>query len=267
MDYTQVPRALIYKHRTTLNDFGVRDEGTFNNYIFTQMRKMTLLRCGDAKEIALRCFNNAYYICTLIQLEEFPDLCMDKYEKRLMAVKIPFPEDVYQASMALVCVILAAYDDKYKQKNNPLIDSIHHWTSSNKWTGSLTHKSFKDIIENCSPDRFHFAPNAFAPRDITEAIKNVSVDDLVAGKEYVIERLIFEDNICINDELKNAIRRINKDLNDMYEDWGFNPKTDTFEDFDEQYEPDYHTIMDVRQEIDTKREAIGYFEKFFQIAP
>lgn len=112
MDYTKVPRALIYEDRTNLTDLGVKDEGTFNNYIFTQMRKLTLLRCGDAKEIALRCFNNAYYICTLIQMEEFPDLCMDKYEKNLMAVNISFPDDVYQASMALVCVMLAAYDDK-----------------------------------------------------------------------------------------------------------------------------------------------------------
>lgn len=267
MDYTSVPRSLIYKDRTTLNEFGVQDEGTFNNYIFTQMRKLTLLRCGDAKEIALRCFNNAYYICTLIQLEEFPDLCMDKYEKKLMAVKTPFPEDVYQASMALVCVILAAYDDKYKKKDNILIDSIYDWTRSKKWTGSSSHKSFEDIIEKCKPDRFHFAPNAFAPRYITEAIKNVSVDGLVDGKEYVIERLIFEDNICINDELENAIRRINNDLNEIYEEWDFNPKTNMFENLDELYEPDFNALADARKEIDKKREAIGYFEKFFQIAP
>ena len=104
MDYTQVPRSLIYKDRTSLDDFGVQTPGTINNYLFTQMRRMTLLRCGDAKDIALRCFNNAYYICTLMQLEEFPDLCMDKYESLLFQEKISSPEDVYQASMALVCV-------------------------------------------------------------------------------------------------------------------------------------------------------------------
>lgn len=267
MDYTKVPRALIYEDRTNLTDLGVQDEGTFNNYIFTQMRKLTLLHCGDAKEIALQCFNNAYYICTLIQMEEFPDLCMDKYEKNLMAVKISFPEDVYQASMALVCVMLAAYDDKYKRKNNPLIDSIHHWTSSNKWTGSSSHKSFEDIIEECSPDRFHFAPNAFAPRYITEAIKSVSVNDLVAGKEYVIEKLTNDDNICINDEIGRVTMRIRNDLNDMYEEWDFNPKTNMFEDDQDTYGGDYELYESIRQEIDEKREAIVYFGKFYQIKP
>ena len=86
MDYTQVPRSLIYKDRTNLDDFGVQTPGTINNYLFTQMRRMTLLRCGDAKDIALRCFNNAYYICTLMQLEEFPDLCMGKSRIRLTVI-------------------------------------------------------------------------------------------------------------------------------------------------------------------------------------
>lgn len=146
-----------------------------------------------------------------------------------------------------------------------MIDSIHHWTSSNKWTGSSSHKSFEDIIEECSPDRFHFAPNAFAPRYITEAIKSVSVNDLVAGKEYVIEKLTHDDNICINDEIERVIMRIRNDLNDMYEEWDFNPKTNMFEDDQDTYGGDYELYESIRQEIDEKREAIVYFEKFYQI--
>lgn len=152
MDYTKLPRSLIYNDRESLNEFGVQTAGTLNNYLFTQMRRMTLLRCGDAKEIALKCLNNAYYICTLMQLEEFPDICMDKYEQILLPDMIPFPEDVYQASMALVCVLLGAYDDKYKQEDNILIESIHHWTCSNKWRGHLAHNSFENIIKFCTPD-------------------------------------------------------------------------------------------------------------------
>lgn len=269
MDYTEVPRSLIFKDRTSLNDFGVLDVGTINNYLFTQMRKLTLLRCGDAKEIALQCFNNAYYICTLIQLDEFPDLCMDKYEKKLLEVKIPFSEDVYQASMALVCVLLAAYDDKYKQKDNPVIESIHHWTSSNKWTGSLNHKSFEDIIEKCCTDSFHFAPNAFAPRDITEVINNVSVDNLVKGKEYVSERLVLiGDKSCRNKILDKVMLRINKDLHELYETWGFDPETNRFEDDEgEYYESDYKLLERVLQEIDEKKAAINYYGKSLQLAP
>ena len=81
MDYISMPGKLIYKHRDNLEDFGVHTQGTINNYLFTQMRRLTLLHCGNAKEIALQCFNNAYYICTLIQLDEYPDLSMDNTKR------------------------------------------------------------------------------------------------------------------------------------------------------------------------------------------
>jgi hypothetical protein len=117
---------------------------------------------------------------------------MDKYEKKLLEVKIPFPDDVYQASMALVCVLLAAYDDKYKQTDNPLIDSIHHWTSSNKWVGSNSRKSFDDIIKTCNTDKFILPKGEFAPRDIVEAIETVGKDNpilLELGIEYIIQEI------------------------------------------------------------------------------
>ena len=229
MDYTKIPRALIYKDRTNLNDFGVQTPGTFNNYLFTQMRRMTLLRCGDAKEIALRCFNNAYYICTLMQLEEFPDLCMDKYESLLFQEKISFPEDVYQASMALVCVLLAAYDDKYKHKDNPVIESIYDWTLSNKWVGSLCHKSFEDIIEKCSPDGFSLAPDTFALRDIIEVVENEDISVLALGANYICEKLdLLKDQSIINHEFDLVNFRLSKRLRELYDEYDYDDKTGIF---------------------------------------
>ena len=259
MDYTKVPRALIYKERTKLNDFGVNTPGTINNYLFTQMRRMTLLRCGDAKEIALRCFNNAYYICTLIQLEEFPDLSVDKYEALLLPDTIPFPEDVYQASMALVCVLLAAYDDKYKQKDQLLIESIHHWTSSNKWMGSQYHISFEVIIEKCSPDGFSLAPDTFEPRDIVEAVEDVNTNILALGYKYVYERLKGiqkkEKAILASNTI---IGRINYELCEIYRDSGYNPETKKFE-----YEDDLIHDLDWESRILHKIEFLNEILDFF----
>ena len=263
MDYTKVPRSLIYKDREDLNDFGVQTQGTLNNYLFTQMRRMTLLRCGDAKEIALQCFNNAFYICTLIELEEFPDLCMDKYEAILLPEMIPFPEDVYQASMALVCVFLAAYDDKYKQKDDPLIESIYHWTSSNKWVGSYSRKSFEDIIEKCSPDGFSVSADMFTPRNIIEAIKNADIKSLALGADYVCEKLdLLKDQRSINHEINLAIMRLNKRLYELYDEYGYDDKTDRFtekmpfEEFD-------NLVKDVKH----IKEAINTINKHYQIVP
>lgn len=194
MDYIKLPRSLIYKERKSLKDFGVLTKGTLNHYLFMRMARMTLLRTGDSEQIALQCLNNAYYICTLILLDEFPYLKMDKYEEKLLEEIIPFPNDVYQASMALVCVLLAAYDDKYKQKDDILIENIYHWTSSNKWTGSLSHNSFVNIIKECRPDGFSLSLVDFAPRDIIEVIETFGVRDLQVYAEYICERLALIEN-------------------------------------------------------------------------
>jgi len=266
MDYTKIPRALIYKERTNLNDFGIKTPGTLNNYLFTQMRRMTLLRCGDAKEIALRCFNNAYYICTLTQLDEFPDLSVDKYESLLLPDMIPFPEDVYQASMALVCVLLAAYDDKYKQKDEPLIESIHHWTSHNKWMNSNAHKSFEDIIEKCSPDGFSLAPDTFAPRDIVEVIENANVNNLIFFPEYISERLVQLKKPCQHMYgTDTAIARIKDEQRELCEDSEYNPKKDCFE-YAYDYTPsleDFTVEDNTRERYQQCQNAIEYYTKHY----
>ena len=108
MDYTDIPRSLIYKDRASLNDFGVRALGTLNYLLFSHLKEMSLMCVEGATDIALRCFNNAYYICTLIQLEDFPELRVADYEKKLLKEKMPFLEDICATSMAMVCELLPA---------------------------------------------------------------------------------------------------------------------------------------------------------------
>ena len=221
MDYTTVPMSLIYKKRDNLKDFGVTIPGTINHYLFTQMREMTLLHTDGAKEIALQCFNNAYYICTLIQFEEFPDLCVDKYEKKLLEVKIPFCEDVCAASMGMVCELLPAYDAKWKIKDNVLIRSIYRWFSHNKWMNSYARKSFDNIVSTCNTDGFILPKSEFAPRDIIEAIETLSEEVLVTGVEYVceaLERLVNPQQREYGADM--AIARLRdhlRELNEIYE--------------------------------------------------
>ena len=257
MDYSELSREVIYKDRTDLKEFGVLIPGTLNHYLFNQMRRLTLLHCGNAKEIALKCFNNAYYICTLTQLDEFPDMCVDKYEKKLLSEKIPFVEDVYQASMALVCVLLGAYDVKYKQKDNYLIESIHRATSSNKWVGSYFHKSFEDVINSCNPDGFCIVDGEFEPRDICEAIETVSVGVLESSAEYVCERLAL-----LNDSRRKkygadlALARLKGDLREIYEGYDYDPKKKI-------YKGDPHYKESFWKEVDPLKAAIDYYTKHY----
>ncbi len=84
MDYTKVPRILIYKERSSLDDFGVYESKSFNAILYESLMTLEDLKPwikGSFHEI-LRLFNDAYYFLTLIflekcPLEHYPDYCCD----------------------------------------------------------------------------------------------------------------------------------------------------------------------------------------------
>lgn len=84
MVYTKVPRILIYKERSSLEDFGVYESKSFNAILYESLMTLDDLKPwikGAFHEI-LRLFNDAYYYLTLIfleknPLEHYPDYCYD----------------------------------------------------------------------------------------------------------------------------------------------------------------------------------------------
>lgn len=74
MDYTKVPRILIYKERSSLEDFGVYEPNTLNAALYESLMTTERLKPryeGVFGEI-LRLFNDAYYYLTQIFLEKNP---------------------------------------------------------------------------------------------------------------------------------------------------------------------------------------------------
>ena len=66
MDYTKIRREFIYRERRSLEEFA--DEQEENVLFIDNMLDSYYFSSADGKERALRCFNTAYYICTLILL-------------------------------------------------------------------------------------------------------------------------------------------------------------------------------------------------------
>ena len=86
MDYIKIPRSLIYKERDDLKDFGVQTLDTLNYLLFIKLKQQALMGAPGAREIALKCYNNAYYVCTLILLEanDFPELRISDYVDKIL---------------------------------------------------------------------------------------------------------------------------------------------------------------------------------------
>ena len=116
MDYLKIPRSVIYKERNDLNDFGVRTPETMNYLLFMHMKQLVLMGVPGAREVALRCYNNAYYICTIILLEadDFPELRISDYVDTILETEKEnkYTDEVCLVSMAMACLLLAKYDEK-----------------------------------------------------------------------------------------------------------------------------------------------------------
>ena len=116
MDYIKIPRSLIYKEREDLKDFGVQTPNTINNLLFINLKQQALMGVPGAREIALRCFNNAYYVCTLILLEanDFPELRISDYVDKILEIEKDNKhiDEVCLASMAMATLLLATYDEE-----------------------------------------------------------------------------------------------------------------------------------------------------------
>jgi len=82
MDYTEIPRELIYKEKASLKDFAVSNEMTIEHRFYEGLLKRPSIKgCFKKRETILRIFNNAYYLCTLILMDEDPRLSIDSYRE------------------------------------------------------------------------------------------------------------------------------------------------------------------------------------------
>lgn len=264
MDYIDIPRSLIYKDRTDLKDFGVQVIETVNHNLFFNL-KMLFKATDRAKEIILRCFNNAYYICTLIPFEDFPEMQVAEYEKLLLKGNTYDREEICAVSMAMVSKLLPACDARWRSEDNDLINNIHYRFTHYQWMNSGARKSFEFMEEKHNTIGLYLPPNVFAPRDILEAIENVSEDVLVTGVEYICERLVLLDDT--RDRMRGAdlaIARLKDKLREVYEDYGYDPKTNSFEPavpgtFGA--EPDFEDWF--HKASDPVKEAIEYMENHY----
>jgi hypothetical protein len=90
MDYTKIPRHIIYKDRKDLDDFPVNSkfDHQFMEEAFLKLLESRpfIKESYEAPEMILNIFNNARYITTLICLENHPNHYFRKYLEEAGAV-------------------------------------------------------------------------------------------------------------------------------------------------------------------------------------
>lgn len=202
MDYLNTPYSLIYKCREDLKDFGVQTPRTINYLLFIRLKQQALMGVSGAREVALRCYNNAYYVCTLILLEakDFPELRISDYVDKILEIEKDKEhiDEVCLASMAMACLLLATYDPKRYGKDSDIWKAIDYRCTHYQWYQSAATDIFHNMMSGEYGNPSPIPRTEFAPRDIVEAIreksKTLGVKDVEAhlyvnNKEYICERL------------------------------------------------------------------------------
>lgn len=266
MDYINLPRRLIYKERDDLKDFGVQVIETVNQQLFLNLKD--LFKATDrAKELILRCFNNAYYICTIIPFVDFPELQVDKFENIILKGDPYDRDEICAVSMAMVCKLLPACDARWKSEGNDLIKNIHYRFTHYQWMNCGARKSFEFMMERHNTDNLSLPQNEFAPRDIIELVDTLSERDLQVYAEYICERLTFLENPRQRMHWADmAIARIKGYQLELCKDSEYNPKKDCFEYSDSEGMPiieDFDWEERIRNDYQQSKEALKYYMEHY----
>ena len=233
MDYTKVPRELIYKERNDLKEFGVLLSDTMNYLLFMRLKQQALMGTSGAREVALRCYNNAYYVCTLILLEanDFPELRISDYVNTILEIEKDNKnvDETCLASMAMACLLLARFDSNKYGKDSEVWKAIYYRCTHYQWYNSSATDIFHAMMMLNYNLSSPLSPTEFAPRDIVEAIGDVNTSALALGFKYICDRLAgITNKQTASSGAVLAIKRLNDGLQELYDNYGYDPETKAF---------------------------------------
>ena len=272
MDYTKVPRELIYKDRNDLKEFGVQIQESMNYLLFMRLKQQALMGASGAREIALRCYNNAYYVCTLILLEanDFPELRISDYVNKILEIEKDNKniDEVCLASMAMACLLLARYDSNKYGKDSEVWKAINYRCTHYQWYNSSATDIFHAMMWLDYNSSLPLSSKEFAPRDIVDVIENFGINFLQVYADYICERLaLLKDQRKRTYGVDKAITKIRDYQRELCEDYEYNPMKDSFNYSENEGMPIIRDISwedKIRSFYQQSKEAIDYYREFFQ---
>lgn len=188
MDYTKIPRQLIYKDLDNIDDFGIDDKSSLEYEFYETLVDCPLIHnkesveyIKDIPKLVLQIFNNAYYICTLINMEQHTELYVDRYlskAKNDNEGSLMWCNYVMPITMALVYSLLL----RNKFHKHDILQRIKERIESIDEDGSIKCKAYfkRMTIESKASDNnndedlklYEFAPRTITHESIRDAFSN-----------------------------------------------------------------------------------------------
>ena len=185
MNFTKIPRSLIYEDRRSLEDFDIRKEELLNGAMYKLLRRHLYAdyTLSNYKVLILQMFNEAYYLCTMFLLDKNADANFRDYIEAVM-IDSPYPSNI--TDMCRRIIYAMCYE--YLKMIAPRIHEV---------------RTIKRHLRNCSyeymplfaetADSIHPTEGEFRPVDLTDdLLSKVDWDTVTNGYDNEILTFILE---------------------------------------------------------------------------
>lgn len=211
MDYTKLPRHLVYLDRKDIDDFPVYSRFDYTtmeeSFLDALERQPFIKESYDAPEMILKIFNNARYITTLICMESHPNHYLRKYLEKAGSNdrRTTIANHAMPATMALVKNYLCHYMPS-QYADSKIVEDITNNFDTKAWKEySIGGQDdfYKLVIDYDYTVEHHpgwLCDPQFKPRDVREFVTDplVTARDISENIDYILESL--EKNVAIFDE-------------------------------------------------------------------
>ncbi len=184
MDYTKIPKELIYQDKEDLEDFISANKLTAT--VVENMENIDILTNDEFESSALLCMNTAYYICTLIMLEKRPEWRWGFFLDYAGNVSGNQQGEFMDTIIVLVYILLDHSNGNWKQQHikimnklteyvRPLIFAGRMSAARNAVLGTPSQDAIWNILSNGVTAAMTISVDEFAPCKIdNETISKVS---------------------------------------------------------------------------------------------
>lgn len=178
MDYTKLPKELIYQDRKSLDDFM---DNNVTEQLVSNMLDINVLQFSEFEKHALDCLNTAYYICTMVQVESKPEWRFGEYCDISLQLNQYFKEEYQRVVLSLVIILLECCNPEVISHSQVLINKLRAFVTRGGnstvgiFAGSLGTPilALREIFPRLYQGIDHaiiFPDNEFSPRNLAQAV-------------------------------------------------------------------------------------------------
>lgn len=250
MDYTKLPKDLIYQDRKMLDDF-MHNQVT--EKLIDNMLDINVLQISEFEKHALDCLNTAYYICTMAQVESKPEWRFGEYCDISLQLNQYYKVEYQRVVLSLVIILLECCNPEVISHSQVLIDKLRAFVTRGGnstvgiFAGSLGTPilALREIFPRLYQGIDHaiiFPDNEFSPRNLAQAVSEDGME--LSGRLYqAADICTVVTHLCKTKEEKKAV------LNEAIKH-GFVRMGEVTYDFSKWPEAEYNKLLSLLEKVD-----------------